>query len=81
MARATQVHRDGRVTGAVEVQDGRGRPLVIEYETTPHAEPMSTDTMDAWERLLWGDRPSLLIDEAKRRAAQRRATTASTPAA
>lgn len=76
MAKRTTVHRDGRVTGQVEVQDGRGRPLVIEYETTPHAEPMSADTMAAWDRLLWGTDPAARITEARQFAAARRTTTA-----
>lgn len=74
--RTTRVHADGRVTGTVEVQDGRGRPLVIEYETVEHAEPMSRDTLTAWERLLWGTNPAERIDEARRLAAARRTTSA-----
>ena len=65
--RTTRVHADGRVTGTVEVQDGRGRPLVIEYETVEHAEPMSRDTLTAWERLLWGANPAERIAEARQR--------------
>lgn len=72
--RTTKVHADGRVTGTVEVQDGRGRPLVIEFETVEHAEPMSRDTLTAWERLLWGANPAERIAEARQLA--RRTTAA-----
>lgn len=73
--RATRVHADGRVTGAVEVTDGRGRPLVIEFETVEHAEPMTRDTLSAWDRLLWGN-PVERIAEARQLATARRTTTA-----
>ena len=72
--RTTKVHADGRVTGTVEVTDGRGRPLVIEFETVEHAEPMSRDTLTAWERLLWGANPAERVAEARQLA--RRTTTA-----
>jgi len=76
MAKRTKVHADGRVTGTVEVQDGRGRPLVIEFETVEHAEPMSRDTLTAWERLLWGANPAERIAEARQLVTARRTTTA-----
>jgi hypothetical protein len=72
---ATQVHGDGRVTGTVEVQDGRGRPLVIEFEAVVHDQPMSRDALSAWDRLLWGN-PMERIAEARAMAGSRRAAGA-----
>lgn len=75
MAKRTRLHADGRVTGVVEVQDGRGRPMMVEFETTRLPEPMSKETMQAWDRLVWGD-PVERIAEARQLAAARRSTTA-----
>lgn len=73
--RTTKVHADGRVTGQVEVQDGRGRPMVIEFETEWHPEPMSADTLTAWENLAWGKIPYERVEEARRLVAARKNTT------